>query len=269
MPDLTGRRGLITGGGRGIGRALALGLARNGADVAIAYHQDAAAAERVAAEARALGVRAVAVQADTGDPAAVQQMLHQVLDDLGGLDILVNNAGTLSRVPFLDLAFDEWRRVLQTNLDGYFLVGQAVARHMVATATRGCIVNVTSANQSVLAPNGTHYVVSKTAAWALTRQMAFELAAYGIRVNALAPGLTETDLNRADLANPEFRHGRLSRIPLDFIGEPEDQVGALLYLVSDAARYVTGTAIVVDGGAMLMGPMGRPPASPPRGVDSR
>jgi len=256
--DLAGRRALVTGGGRGIGRALALGLARSNVEVAIVYNQDAEAAERVAAEGRALGVRALAVQADTGEPTAVQRMLQQVVDEFGGLDILVNNAGTLSRAPFLDLTVDEWRRVLRTNLDGYFVVGQAVARHMVESGTHGCIVNVTSSNQAALAPNLTHYVVSKTGAWALTRQMAFELAAYGIRVNALAPGLTETDLNRADLANPEFRAGRLSRIPLDFIGEPEDQVGALLFLVSDAARYVTGTAIVVDGGAILMGPMSRP-----------
>ena len=263
--DLAGRRALVTGGGRGIGRALALGLARSNADLAIVYHQHAQPAEQVVAEGRALGVRALTVQADCGDAASVEHMLQRVVDEFGGLDILVNNAGTLSRTPFLDLTFDEWRRVLRTNLDGYFLVGQAVARHMVASGTRGCIVNVTSANQAVLAPNLTHYVVSKTGAWALTRQMAFELATYGIRVNALAPGLTETDLNRADLANPEFRNGRLSRIPLDFIGEPEDQVGALLYLVSDAARYVTGSAIVVDGGAMLMGPMARPQAANPSG----
>jgi NAD(P)-dependent dehydrogenase (short-subunit alcohol dehydrogenase family) len=181
-------------------------------------------------------------------------MLRSVVEQLGGVDVLVNNAGTLSRFAFLDLPFEEWQRVLRTNLDGYFLVGQAVARHMVATGTRGSIVNVTSGNQAVLAPNGTHYVVSKTGAWALTRQMALELAPYGIRVNALAPGLTETDLNRTDLANPEYRQGRLERIPLDMLGEPEDQVGALVYLVSDAARYVTGTAVVVDGGAMLLGP---------------
>jgi L-rhamnose 1-dehydrogenase len=258
--NLAGQRALVTGGGRGIGRALALGLARSHADVAIVYHQHAEAAHQTVAEARALGVRALAVQADAGDEASVQGMLQQVVAEFGTLHILVNNAGTLSRVPFLDLPFDEWRRVLQTNLDGPFLVGQAVARHMVASGTKGCIVNVTSGNQAVLAPNGTHYVVSKTGAWALTRQMAFELGAYGIRVNALAPGLTETDLNRADLAEPDFRTRRLSGIPLDFIGETEDQVGALLYLVSDAARYVTGTAVVVDGGAMLMGPMARPEA---------
>jgi NAD(P)-dependent dehydrogenase (short-subunit alcohol dehydrogenase family) len=252
--DLTGRRALVTGGGRGIGRALALGLARNGADIAIVYQRNAEAAEQTAAAARAFGRRAVVIQADTGDQAQVQDMLRSVVEQLGGVDVLVNNAGTLSRFAFLDLPFEEWQRVLRTNLDGYFLVGQAVARHMVATGTRGSIVNVTSGNQAVLAPNGTHYVVSKTGAWALTRQMALELAPYGIRVNALAPGLTETDLNRTDLANPEYRQGRLERIPLDMLGEPEDQVGALVYLVSDAARYVTGTAVVVDGGAMLLGP---------------
>lgn len=253
--DLTGRRAIVTGGGRGIGRALALGLASNGADVAIVFRANSAAAEETAVAARSHGRRAVAVQADTSDQADVERMLASVVEQLGGVDVLVNNAGTLSRVPFLDLAYAEWQRVLRTNLDGYFLAGQAVARHMVANQIRGCIINVTSGNQSVLAPNGTHYVVSKTAAWALTRQMALELAPYGIRVNAIAPGLTETDLNRNDLANAEYRQARLERIPLNMLGEPEDQVGALLYLVSDAARYVTGTAVVVDGGGMLLGAM--------------
>jgi NAD(P)-dependent dehydrogenase (short-subunit alcohol dehydrogenase family) len=251
--DLLGKRAIVTGGGRGIGKALALGLARNGADVGIVFHRNADAAQATVAEVHALGRRAIAVRADTGEPDEVQQMLATVVDQLGNVDVLVNNAGVLSRSPFLDLTYQEWRRILHTNLDGYFVVGQAVARHMVASGTPGTIVNVTSGNQVVLAPNGTHYVVSKSAAWALTRQMALELAQYGIRVNALAPGLTETDLNRKDLANQEFRKARLERIPLDMMGEPEDQVGALLYLVSDAARYVTGTAIVVDGGAMLLG----------------
>lgn len=257
--DLSGRRAIVTGGGRSIGRALALGLARNGADVAIVYRQDAAAAEAVAAQAREAGVRAMTVQADTAESAQVRAMVEQVVAAWGGIDILVNNAGTQSRIPFLELPEAEWRRVLRTNLDGYFIVGQAVARQMVAAGRGGVIVNVTSVAQSSVAPNMTHYNVSKAGAYALTRQMAYELAPYGIRVNALAPGLTETDLNRADLADQTFRAARLSRIPLGFIAEPEDHVGALLYLVSDAARYVTGACLYVDGGNDMLGPAGLAP----------
>jgi L-rhamnose 1-dehydrogenase len=252
--DLTGKRVLVTGGSRGIGRAIALGLAKAGAHVAIVYRQDTPHAEKTRDEIAALGVRALAVQADTGDESRVQAMIQAVTEGLGGIDVLVSNAGTQKRIPFLKLPIDEWRRVMRTNLDGYFLVGQAVAQHMVAREYAGVILNVTSVAQGAVAPNMTQYNVSKAAAMALTRQMAYELAAYGIRVNALAPGLTETDLNRADLADEGFRTMRLGRIPLGFIGEPEDQVGAALFLVSDAARYVTGACIHVDGGNSMMGP---------------
>lgn len=252
--DLRGRRAIVTGGSRSIGRALALGLARSGADVAIVYRQDVDAAEATADEIRRTGVRALAVRADTTDPDQVQSFIQRVAADFGGVEILVNNAGTQQRVPFLQLSFKEWRRVLGTNLDGYFVVGQAVAQQMVAAGHGGVIVNVTSVNQLVVAPNLSHYNVSKAGALALTRQMAYELSPHAIRVNALAPGLTETDLNRADLADPAFRAQRLSRIPVGFIAEPEDHVGALLYLVSDAARYVTGACIMVDGGHAMLGP---------------
>ena len=252
--DLKGRRAIVTGGGRGIGRAIVLGLARNGADVAVVYRQGADVAEATAAEARALGVRALALQADTSDGASVRSLVERVVGELGGIEILVNNAGVLSRVPFLDLAEDEWRRVVGTNLDGCFLMGQAVARQMVAAGVRGAIVNITSVNQTTVAPNLAHYVVSKAAAHALTRQMAFELAPYGIRVNAVAPGLTETDINRNDLADPAFREMRLSRIPMHAMSDPEDHANAVLFLVSDAAKYVTGDLISPDGGSTLFGP---------------
>jgi NAD(P)-dependent dehydrogenase (short-subunit alcohol dehydrogenase family) len=205
----------------------------------------------VVAEAGRLGVRAISIQADAGDAAQVQAMVERVITEFGGIDVLVNNAGTQKRIPYIDLSEAEWRRVLRTNLDGCFLVGQAVARKMVAAGGGGVIVNVTSVAQSMVAPNMTQYNVSKAGALALTKQMALELAPHGIRVNALAPGLTETDINRADLADEAFRALRLSRIPLGFIAEPEDHVGALLYLVSDAARYVTGTSLAVDGGASM------------------
>jgi NAD(P)-dependent dehydrogenase (short-subunit alcohol dehydrogenase family) len=252
--DLKGRRAIVTGGGRGIGRAITLGLARSGADVAIIYRQGAEAAEAVASEARAAGVRAIVVQADTSDGASVQAAVEKVVAEFGGVEILVNNAGVLSRVPFLEMAEAEWRRVVGTNLDGCFLVGQAVARQMVASGVRGAIVNVTSVNQTIVAPNLAHYVVSKAAALALTRQMAFELAPHGIRVNAVAPGLTETDINRNDLADPAFREMRLGRIPMHALADPEDHANAVLFLVSDAAKYVTGDCISPDGGATLIGP---------------
>lgn len=252
--DLKNRRAVVTGGGRSIGRALTLGLARSGADVAVVYRERADAAEATVASARQHGVRAIAVQIDTGDPAQVQAGCARIVAELGGIDILVNNAGVQSRIRFLDLPYEEWRRIFQTNLDGYFLMGQAAARQMVAAGTGGVIVNVTSVGQDGVAPNMTHYNVSKAAALKLTMQMAYELAPHSIRVNALAPGLTETDINRADLKDEAFRSGRLSRIPLGFIGEPEDQVGGLLYLVSDDARYVTGECLRVAGGSVLMGP---------------
>jgi len=254
QPDLTGKRVLVTGGSRGIGRAIAVGLAKAGAHVAIVYRQDQAQAEKTRNEIAALGVQALAVQGDTGDEGRVQALVQTVTEELGGIDVLVNNAGTQKRIPFLKLPIEEWRRVMRTNLDGYFVVGQAVARHMVARDYAGVILNVTSGAQTAVAPNMTQYNVSKAGAMALTRQMAYELAAYGIRVNALAPGLTETDMNRKVLADEGSRSMRLGRIPLGFIGEPEDQVGAALFLVSDAARYVTGACIYVDGGNSMLGP---------------
>ncbi|MGE3268521.1 MAG: SDR family NAD(P)-dependent oxidoreductase [Chloroflexota bacterium] len=252
--DLKGRRAIVTGGGRGIGRAIVLGLARNGADVAVVYRQGADVAEAAAAEARAFGVRALALQADTSDSASVNSVVQQVVDALGGIEILVNNAGVMSRIPFLEISADEWRRVLSTNLDGCFLMGQAVARQMVTEGVRGAIVNITSVNQTTVAPNLAHYVVSKAGAHALTRQMAFELAPYGIRVNAVAPGLTETDINRRDLADPAFREMRLGRIPMHALCDPEDHANAVLFLVSDAARSVTGDFITPDCGSTLIGP---------------
>ena len=257
--DLTGRRAIVTGGGRGIGRGIALGLARCGADVAIVYRQGAEVAEATAAEVAAVGRRALAVQADTSDGASVRSMVERVVAELGGVEILVNNAGVLSRVPFLEMPEEEWRRVVGINLDGYFLVGQAVARQMVAAGVPGAIVNVTPVNQTIVAPNLAHYVVSKAAAHALTRQMAYELAPYGIRVNSVAPGLTETDINRRDLADPAFREMRVGRIPMYALTEPEDQANAVLFLVSDAARYVTGEFISPDGGATLIGSNPLPP----------
>ena len=246
---LEGKRALVTGGSRGIGRAVALGLAREGAHVAVNYRTSRDAAGSAVREIGHLGRRAVAVQGSTDSRSDVERFVAEAHGFLGGLDILVNNAGILKRTPFLEIGEDEWDAIQSVNLKGYFLVGQAVARRMVEAGSAGAIVNVSSAGQAVAAPNLTHYCVSKAGVEMLTKQMALELAPHGIRVNAIAPGLIETDMNRADIAREEFREGRLARIPLGLIGAPGDVVGAVVFLASnDEARLMTGAAVFIDGG---------------------
>ena len=251
---LEGKRALVTGGSRGIGRAIALGLGRAGADLAVGYRRDREAAESAIRELEAQGRRAVAVQGSTVCRAEVERLVGEAHDFLGGLDILVNNAGVLKRTPLLEISEDEWDAVVDVNLKGYFLVGQAVARRMVEDETPGAIVNVSSAGQAVAAPNLTHYCVSKAGVEMLTKQLALELAPHRIRVNAIAPGLIETDLNRADIAREDFRKRRLARIPLREIGIPDDLAAAVVYLASnDEARLVTGATLFIDAGQTIWG----------------
>ena len=166
----------------------------------------------------------------------------------------MNDAGILKRTPLLEISEDEWDAILDVNLKGYFLVGQAVARRMVEAETRGAIVNVSSAGQAVAAPNLTHYCVAKAGVAMLTKQMALELAPHKIRANSIAPGLIETDLNRADIARDEFRERRLARIPLREIGVPADLVGAVVFLASnEEARLVTGSSLFIDAGQTIWG----------------
>jgi len=248
------RRALVTGASRSIGRALAIALAREGADVAINYKSHGEAAEEVVGVVRGLGRRAKAVQGATNVMAEVQRLVGEADAFLGGIDLLVNNAGILKRTPFLQIGEEEWDVILDTNLKGYFLVGQAVARLMVERGVQGSIINVSSAGQIVAAPNLTHYCVAKAGIEMLTKQMALELAPHKIRVNAIAPGLIETDLNRRDIADPEFREKRLARIPLKEIGTPEDVTAAVVFLASnEEARLVTGASVFIDGGQTIWG----------------
>ncbi|HXG04401.1 MAG TPA: 3-oxoacyl-ACP reductase family protein [Candidatus Binatia bacterium] len=244
---LGGQVALVTGGSRGIGRAIALGLAREGADVAVNFVARADAAERTAEEIRALGRRALAVRADTADRRQVEAMVAEVGARLGPVDVLVNNAGVQRRVPFLDLEEGDWDWMLSVDLKGYFLVGQAVARTMRPRG-RGSIVNVSSEAASLPAPRMTAYCVAKAGVAMLTRCMALELAPWGIRVNALAPGLTLTDLNRADLQDEAFLKARLARIPLGRVLAPEDLVAAAVFLASPDSAMMTGATVQVDGG---------------------
>ncbi|HVB09948.1 MAG TPA: SDR family oxidoreductase [Bacillota bacterium] len=234
-----GRRALVTGGGRGIGRAIAQRLTAAGASVAIGYRADAGAASAAGA---------FAVQGDTSDPASARAMVAEAAERLGGLDILVNNAGILVRRPLLETSADDWQRTLAVNVGGYFHVAQAAAARM---AEGGCIVNISSANAHRPSAGAGAYAVSKAAVTMLTRQLALELAPRGIRVNEVCPGLIETDLNRADLARADYRAARLQRIPLNRIGTPDEIAGAVLFLCSDDARLMTGASMAVDGGVSI------------------
>ena len=238
---------LITGGSRSIGRAIALGFAREGADIAVNYVSNIEEAQNTVQEIKALGRRALAVRADTSKRPEVQAMVNEVWERLGPIDILVNNAGVQKRVFFLDLEEKDWDWMLGVNLKGYYLVGQAVAARM-QTGKQGVIINISSEAAGFPAPRMTAYCVSKAGVAMLTKCMALELAQHGIRVNALAPGLTRTDINRKDLEDEDFLNLRLARIPLGRVMNPEDLVGAALFLASSDSQTATGTTLQVDGG---------------------
>jgi glucose 1-dehydrogenase len=244
---LQGQVALVTGGSRSIGRALAIAFAREGAAVAVNYVSHAEEAQSVVREIETLGGRALPVRADASQRAQVQTMVDEVTTRLGPIDILVNNAGVQKRVFFLDLSEADWDWMLGVNLKGCFLVGQAVAARMKARG-RGTIINVSSEAGGFPAQRMTAYCVSKAGVAMLTKCMALELAQHGIRVNALAPGLTRTDINRKDLEDETFLKARLARIPLGRVMTPEDLVGAAVFLASADSDMMTGVTLQVDGG---------------------
>lgn len=246
---LQGKIALVTGAQQGIGRAIALALARAGADVGINYLDDRPAADKVLEEIRGAGRRAVVIQGDVGHPAEAQAMVARVAGELGGLDVLVNNAGVFPRVPFLEMRESDWDHVLDVNLKGGFFCAQAAARAMVAGGRRGSIINL--ASQAIRGSvRGVHYSASKGGVVAMTRAMALELAPHGIRVNAIAPGLTDT-------AQPRYGHDEaelqaLARaVPLGRMALPDDIASVAVFLASDAAGYMTGQTVHVNGGSYM------------------
>ncbi len=242
---------IVTGSSRSIGRAIALGYAREGAKVVINYRSDEGAANSAVAVAEEAGSEAIAVQADTSSSSDVAGLVAAAVERFGRIDILVNNAGILIRTPILEIEESEWDRILDVNLKGFFLCSQAAAKQMVSQGDGGVIINMSSAGDTLAGKNLTHYCVAKGGVRMLTRQLAFELAPYKIRANAIAPGLIETDMNRHDLAEPEFRQYRLSMIPLGIIGVPEDIVGAAVFLASEDSRMATGTTVYLDAGQTI------------------
>src|SRR5262245_9275607 len=246
----SGAVALVTGGQQGIGRAIAVALAREGADVVLNYLDNAAAAERVAEDVRAAGRRCRLVQGDVSRARDVAALVDAAERDMGPVDVLVNNAGIFPRSTFLDLAEAEWDRVHGVNLKGSFLAAQAVARRLVARGAPGAIINLASAAAYRSSPRGTHYVASKAGVVGLTRAMALELAPHGIRVNAIAPGLTDTAQPRDGHSEAEVQ-AMARQVPLGRMGQPEDVAAVAVFLASGEARHVTGQVIHVNGGAYL------------------
>ena len=238
---------LVTGAQRGIGRAIALRFAEAGADVALNYLDDSAATESAAAQIAALGPRAMTIAADVSKPAEARRLVAEAERALGPLDVLVNNAAIFPRAPFLELTEDTWDAVLDTNLKATFVCAQEAARRMAAAGRPGVIVNLSSGAPYRGSMRATAYMASKLGIVGLTRGMARELAPLGIRVNAIAPGVTNTAMPR--LGNTEEALAALGRSnPSGRLAEPEDIADVVVFLATDDARHLVGQLIHVNGG---------------------
>ena len=247
--SLAGRRALITGASKGLGAHFAQTLAAAGASVALAARDESACAA-VCADLRKHGVASVAVAMDVNSSASVAQAVAKAASALGGLDIVINNAGVTQTVPLIDQDEAGWDRILDTNLKGAFLVGQAAARIMRDANNGGSIVNVASILGHRVAGQVAAYATSKAALVQLSKSMALEWARFGIRVNALCPGYTATALNQ-DFLQSDAGQALIKRIPQRRFGTLADLEGPLLFLCSNASSYVTGSSLVADGGHLV------------------
>jgi NAD(P)-dependent dehydrogenase (short-subunit alcohol dehydrogenase family) len=246
--DLSGKTAIVTGGGRGIGRAIALGLAGAGASVVVAG-RTGDQLDEVVETIGAMGAKALAVPTDLTDGAQIEQLVARTVDAFGRIDILVNNAARSFLRSLLDLREDGWDKVFDTNVKAVWLLSRAAARRMIEQKG-GRIINITTVGAEKAEPGMSAYGSSKAALKMLTRCMAREWAPLGIQVNAVGPGLTRTAFSEPIWSNPDIARHVTSLLPMGRIAEVEEIVPAVLFLASDAASYMTGHTIYVDGGAL-------------------
>ena len=245
---LKGKRALVTGAARGIGRGIAEVFADEGAEVAVNDFENLAQAEEVVQAIRSKGTRAMAVQGDVAKRADVEPMIDRVWKELGPIDILVNNAGIETIVPFLELTDEQWTRLTDVNLRGAWLCSQVFCRRALGEGRQGAIVNIGSIQAAKVLPGRTHYAPSKLALEALTRNMSAEMTPQGIRVNCVHPGLIDTPMTAWVMKDADILPLILAQISLGRAGQPREIGTVAAFLASDEASYLTGQSIFVDGG---------------------
>lgn len=240
---------LITGASRGIGRATAIEAARQGADVALNTFRDETAAAEVVAEIEALGRRAISVDGDVAQPESAAAFVTAAVQALGRVDVLVSNAGICPFHAFLDMPVETLRRTMEVNLHGAYYMVQAAANQMVKQGGGGAIVAISSISALVGGEMQTHYTPTKAGVHSLMQSCAVALGRHGIRCNSVLPGTIATDINKDDLTDPKKREYMEGRIPMGRLGRPEDIASVVAFLASDMASYMSGAALLVDGGA--------------------
>ena len=245
---LKGRKALVTGASRGIGRGIAEVFADEGADVAVNYIESSKQAEEVAKSLQGKGRKAIVVKGDVSKRADAEAMIDKAWQELGGLDILVNNAGIETIVPFLELTDDQWTRLVDINLRGAWLCSQIFCRKAIAEKRKGSIVNIGSIQAAKVLPGRTHYAPTKLGLEALTRNMSAEMTPQGIRVNCVHPGLIDTDMTAWVMKSPDILPLVLAQISLGRAGEPREIGTVVAFFASDEASYLTGQSVHVDGG---------------------
>ena len=242
---------LITGGSRGIGAAVAVEMAKQGADVAINSHSGGEAAAEVIAAVEAHGRRCISVEGDVALPETATAFVNAAVEAFGKVDVFVSNAGICPFHAFLDMPAETLKRTMEVNLHGAYFMTQAAANQMVKQGQGGAIVAISSISALVGGEFQTHYTPTKAGVHSLMQSCAIALGKHGIRCNSVLPGTILTDINKDDLADPKKREYMEGRIPLGRLGQPEDIGGAVAFLASDMAAYVTGAALLVDGGAFV------------------
>jgi len=249
---LIGKKILVTGGNRGIGRAIATAFANAGADVLISYNKNELDAKKTIATISKYNRYANHIKVDLSNRSETQTLIEKAIKELGHIDILVNNAGILTRKAFLDISDKELERVIEINLIAPFILTQNVAKDMIEKGIKGSIINIGSISSEKASRSLPHYECSKAGLLMMTKSTALALGNYGIRVNAIQPGLTETDLNYDIRENDKHKwQEKIKSIPLGRAGIPEDHVGAALFLASDDSSWITGTSIIIDGGRSI------------------